>query len=320
MIKFIQEKLFSKGILLRRLNIPYTKPIAIVEISNICNAYCVFCPYESIKNYSDKTFMNMRFEDSKKIFEIINELNIETVNFTPTSGDIFLNKEWFEILSYALQQHFIKEISFNTNAILLNKDNIEKLIQLPNINKIKYIAISLGGLDSTTYQKLFKVDKFSKVVTNVNLLLSKLHQISSTLTIVPNLHYTKNIKFSKKDVDRIYNKVGYKYFLSSGKDSSKTYYKISDVEEYEELNFPSSPYNKRELCLRLRYFRFTANGEVWLCGCVASETKDDNSLKVGHLNDSLDALKLNQAKIINQWFSYGEVPKICQDCSVYKPY
>ena len=320
MIDRLKEFFFSKGVLVRRLNVPYSKPQAIIEISNLCNASCVFCPYESIKKFSDKQFTNMSIEDSRKVINIIKQLDIEVVNFTPTSGDLFINKDWFEILSIALNQENIKEVLFNTNAILLNKENIEKLLALPNLHKLRYIAISLGGLDAETYRKLFKVDKFDKVAANVNLLLKSLKDHHSSVKVIPNLHYMKNSRFSKKDVDRIYNQARYQHFESSDATRSKTYYKIRDVEEYEELEFPESPYNKREVCLRMRYFRFAANGDVWLCGCVASETKESNSLRVGTLEDTLENLKARQAHLVNEWFSYGHVPDVCTSCSVYRPY
>lgn len=99
--------------------IPY--PHVHVELTNICNFSCDFCPESKMTRR--KGFM--RIELAKKI---INELSEEklakSINFH-MMGEPLVYPHLFEIIEYA--KHLNLETQITTNGALLTKDNCKKL-------------------------------------------------------------------------------------------------------------------------------------------------------------------------------------------------
>jgi hypothetical protein len=75
---------------------------------------------------------------------------------------------------------------------------------------------------------------------------------------------------------------------------------------------------KKHACAYLNKTRFAADGGVWADGCVISEMPGDSSLKLGHVDDTLNAIEESRRKIIEDWEHRQIIPKPCQGCTVYR--
>lgn len=114
-----------------------------IELSGYCNCKCLYCPFHGEANIKEghKGFMN--WLTLEKTVEQIRKIpSIEMVD-TTGPGEIFLNKEWFEMLSYILEKCKIKKVKMYTNGMLLTKENVEKIILLP-VEAVQMI-VSIDG-------------------------------------------------------------------------------------------------------------------------------------------------------------------------------
>jgi len=288
---------------------------AYIELCNICNAKCIFCPYPEIAK-SNKKLQNMSEEIFDNVLLYLKKLNIKNISFTPTTGEILLNKDWNNYLQKALNEDSFERIHFYSNAILLNKQNIERILNLTNIQKLKRISFSVGGIDTTSYLNMYKVDKFNKVKENINNLNQKLKKINSNIKITCEFRLPKNIsKINKNELYNTFNTHSYSNFEI---DIMSKFANIDFMEaSSNEINFLKKPVYTTP-CIDLNTYRFAVNGDIWLCGCVVSELPNDTSLKIGNIFDSSykEILK-NQNKIIKNWDTI--IPLVCQNCDIYTP-
>ena len=114
-----------------------------LELSGYCNCKCVYCPFHGKANLKarNKGFLNL--DTLEKIIETIKKLpSIETVD-TTGPGEIFLNKDWFIILTKLLGETSINKVIIYTNGMLLKDDNIKQIAELPATHTD--VVISLDG-------------------------------------------------------------------------------------------------------------------------------------------------------------------------------
>lgn len=124
-----------------------------VEGTNICNAECVFCAYPQMERR--KTTMSM--DDFRAVVAQYVAMGGRHVSLTPIVGDPFVDKHLFERLDHLAGLDAIAGISFYTNAILMTREKIERL--LGYAAKL-HVHVSWGGFDAATWNTIMGVDKF----------------------------------------------------------------------------------------------------------------------------------------------------------------
>jgi len=315
------KKFFNRLLSSQERNSPYStnrkaqpsRNVAFIELSNICNARCVFCPYPQIAD-SGKKLQNMSEERFSASLKKAVELGYTRLAFTPTTGELFANKRWAEHIATALQNEKIKSLYFYSNAILLTDKNIQKILSLPNARKIEKFFFSVGGMDAETYKNMFAVDKFEVVKRNINSLCEMLKNAGSSLKINCELRLPKHDKTTKRAVEKAFNKAGYANFepnIVRVFDPIGGLIKVNDLEYLPEITDKVKP------CYRLNDIRFDANGNIWMCGCVVSERPGEASLLIGSLTDTNDYIKQKKQAVFANW-RVGEIPSACKPCRVYK--
>ena len=80
-------------------------------------------------------------------------------------GEPMINKGLPYMIQYAKRKG-VHEVSFNTNGLLLNKENITQLVNAG----LDWIIISVDGATKTTYEKIRVGGDFEKLVKNIILL------------------------------------------------------------------------------------------------------------------------------------------------------
>lgn len=286
-------------------------PRSYIELSNICNAKCIFCNYKLIKN-TKKQFALMSNEIFNTSLNFVIRFGYKLISFTPTTGEIFLNDDWDNYVKHTLMNRKIRNIYFYSNGINLNKSNISKLLSLPNKNKIMFIGFSVGGLESNSYNALFGVDKFKLVVDNINNFCKALIDKNETIKVKCLIRVPRNYDASINYANSLFNKFNYKHIIISILDS---FNKIKGLKKSNLLKYRPS-YNKYKPCNSLNFIRFASNGDIWLCGCVNSELHDDHSLKIGTIYDNFNELVLRKNEIIKDWDINNVIPSACLHCPI----
>lgn len=114
-----------------------------VELTNVCNVSCTFCPRQVID-------MEMGIMDRELYFKIIDEaaehLPIKLVIFF--RGESLLHPNFIEFILYAKKKG-IGPIQFATNAYAMNEEISDKIID----SGLDFISFSLDTLDLELYRK-----------------------------------------------------------------------------------------------------------------------------------------------------------------------
>ena len=290
-----------------------SRDVAFIELSNICNARCIFCPYPQIEE-TDKKLQHMSQDRFAASLKKAVELGYSRVAFTPATGELLANKRWAEHIAAALLNEDVKSIYFYSNAILLTDDNIQKIISFPNAHKIEKFCFSVGGSDAATYHKMFAVDKFEVVKRNINSLCEKLKKAGSSLKINCELRLPKHDKTTKRAAEKTFNQAGYANFYPN---IVRVFDPLGGLISEGDLEYLPEITNKTKPCYRLNDMRFDANGNIWMCGCVVSERPGESSLLIGSLEDTNDYIKQKKQAIFANWRT-GEIPSTCKPCRIYK--
>jgi radical SAM protein with 4Fe4S-binding SPASM domain len=141
-----------------KMNKPICPKAIFVEITNICNFDCIFCPNHLMSR--NKGFMD--FDLFKKIVFNAVSAGIETFNLW-IMGEPFLHPQVFEFINFA-KENSIK-LSLITNGGLLSEENTDKMFSL-NLSKDDSLLISClisnassfklrgsKGIDYASYEK-----------------------------------------------------------------------------------------------------------------------------------------------------------------------
>ncbi len=286
------------------------------ELTNICNARCIFCPYPDFLK-TDKKFVRMDFESYDKALQTIDKLDYSLISFTPTTGDTLLHPDWDKMMAKAMAMDKIKQVIFYSNVILLDEECTEKFIQLIKNDKEKKLfslMFSVGGMDAETYKRIFQVNKFDVVVKNINHFQKRLKEENLIIGIYIKMRIPEYHVVDEKTAQNLFNEYKYPYtFVDDNK-----YFEVSDhVKAYDELKYTENNVVPKKACSYLQKTRFAADGGIWADGCVLSELPNDSTLRLGDLNDSWDNIEKNRNKIVQDWEQKQEIPLPCQGCTIY---
>ncbi len=133
------------------------------EGSTFCNANCIFCPRMDMTRpkgtMSDELF--------HKVIKEGKEMGVH--RFMPfLNGEPFIHPKIFEWLDYMKKEGV--SVCLYTNAGLLTKEKVDKLVKYSNI---EYINCSFNAATKETYDKIVRGPDFEKTKGNIEYLVSK---------------------------------------------------------------------------------------------------------------------------------------------------
>lgn len=144
-----------------------------IETTNICNAFCIFCPHSKMKR--KQTIMTSSLYE--KIINEAKQLGVKEIVLS-FFGEPFCDRNIINRIKFAKQNGL--KVTIYTNAILLDEHTSQEIID----NKLDKIFISLDSYSSEHYKKIRLVGKYDEVVKNVNDLIELKKKNNSLLPIV----------------------------------------------------------------------------------------------------------------------------------------
>lgn len=142
-----------------------------IESTSICNLNCPFCSFRTV--HSGWKRGNMEFGLFKKIIDEGKDYGLCSIKLS-LRGEPLLHPDIFRMIEYAKKNNII-DIYFNTNAVSMDEDISEKIID----SGINRISISFEGTEKNLYEKNRVGACFEEVVKNIELLIRKKHQRNS---------------------------------------------------------------------------------------------------------------------------------------------
>ena len=243
-----------------------------VELSGYCNCKCVYCPFHGepgLKN-GHKGFMS--WETMEAIIKWVKKIpSINTVD-TTGPGEIFLNRNWFEMLEELLVSTNIEYVIIYTNGMLLTEDNVKKITSL-SAKKVK-VEISIDGKTPEENDEYRIGAKYTVIRDNI---YAARKIFASTPTkvelIITNCNPAtlEEIEESNYQLDSKYNDIP--QFLQDDFEgialtSQKTfYYGKGELSKFKTVEI-EWPENERNGCLNLFYrLPISYEGKLLRCSC-----------------------------------------------------
>jgi radical SAM protein with 4Fe4S-binding SPASM domain len=146
-----------------------------LEFTNLCNANCVFCPYE-LQTRPHERMSDAVFEKAVADFIAVGG---GSVDLTPTVGDALIHPQFVERVRYLRSFPQIDRITLTTNAILLDRHGAAEVLDAG----LSRINISLAGFDAEMYRRVYRNPGYAKVRRNIEELLALNAERAEPVTI-----------------------------------------------------------------------------------------------------------------------------------------
>jgi len=282
-----------------------------IETTNSCNARCVFCAYTNMKR--PKGVMSMAL--FAKTVQDYCAMGGGAVSLTPVVGDALLDPHLLERLRFLQAQPEISQISLTTNAIALDRYSDEEVCYL--LETLACIQVSIGGLDSETYRKLYGVDRFPDVNGAMERLLSLKDTVSDPAKI--SFAFRTNdgkFAFRFRRQMREYRRQG---VFVSHISSYANYAGLVQTDATLNLKVLNGQDEKFLPCIYASvHMAVCWDGKITACGCADFEA---DALRIGQAeDDSLQKIWCGEKRLaILNSFYLRKPPGICQKCSAYQP-
>ncbi len=282
-----------------------------VIVTNICNADCIFCAKRKVK-LKPKV---MTMELFKKAVDQFHELGGNSLQLTPTIGDVLVDSGLAEKISYARSKGMV--VAFFTNGILLaNNGNYKKIVDAGTSS----IGISVGDVDEKYDSKIYGITeetsrlRWDGIFKLIQYAEGRKADVRIFITFRPARPPNEIVKTDAfKALDK---------FRSVEKDFMLSYDnwggKISQ-DDLSGLMKLKKGFKKGGPCTQLYVVSILPDGKARLCGCKLKESEDDD-LVVGDLavSDLGDIIENSKTKEIRENFAKGIYPEVCKDCTLYR--
>ena len=283
-----------------------------LELTNLCNADCVFCPYQfqqrSIQYMSDEVF-------DKAVNDFVS-IQGGSVGLTPIVGDALIDPKFLKRVRHLRSFEAIDRIFVTTNAILLDKFGIVEILT----SGITTINISTASFDKENYKKIYRSSAYHRMKNNVTKLVQENARLGSPVNISIGLRTDRPLEGVLEDQD----------FQSIRKHNPSIDFTWSYTSAGGRLTpdlLPSTmklreAASKQEPCVNLYNGPIVLpDGDVLACSCVAAMDAVPDLL-IGNIlkDDLLDIYTGNLLREIREQFKSEtcSLNATCANCDMYR--
>lgn len=281
-----------------------------LELTNICNANCVFCPYQ----YQTRPTQFMSDAVFQKAVSDFVGLGGGSVGLTPIVGDALVDPKFVERVRYLRSIPAIDRVWVTTNAILLEKRGVEDVLS----SGLTSITISTSGFDEASYRRIYRSNQYAKVRRSVLKLLDANSRKAEPLKISIGLRTDRDLDIVLKDPD-------FQPMLRFQPDIDFTWSYTSAGGRITRDNLPNGfrlrvvSYRK-EACVQLFHGPIVLpDGTVMACSCVAAMDAVSD-LGIGNIleNGLGDIWRTSRMAGIRASFGTPQLNKTCGSCDMYR--
>jgi hypothetical protein len=163
------------------------------ELTNLCNANCVFCPYQ----FQAREIQFMPDHVFTKAVDDFLAIGGGSVGLTPIVGDALIDPKFVERVKYLRSFPEIDRIWVTTNGILLDKHGIDEVLA----SGLTSITISTAGFDEEMYERVYRSKSYRRFKRNVLALVEWNAKRSNPLNISIGLRSDRPLETVLKDPD-----------------------------------------------------------------------------------------------------------------------
>ena len=283
-----------------------------LELTNWCNADCVFCPYhfqERPKQFmSDEVF-------HKAVGDFLNSGG-GSVGLTPIVGEALIDPKFLERVRHLRARPAIDRIFLTTNAILLDRVGVRNILT----SGLTTVNISTASFDAANYRRIYRSPAYERMKNNVTDLVTENARLGSPVNISIGLRTDRPLAEVMRDRD-------FQPILAHHPAVDFTWSFTSAGGRVTREILPSAmklrvaPV-KQEPCASLYNGPIVLpDGVVLACSCVAAMDAVDD-LSIGNILDGnlLDIFGGTRMREIRAQFTACGEPmnRTCSECEMYR--
>lgn len=292
-----------------------------IEVTNICNADCCFCAYK----YQDR-WRTGRGVISDEIFTMVVDAHAANggkfIGLAPTLGEPLIDPKLIQRIRYVLDRKL--EVSFFTNGILLNRIDVEALIN----TGIKGISVSTAPFDVIHHKRIYQTSHYDDLLLGVKKLLRARNESRADFEVGfafrSDLSFrdTLNTKDFRKEIwPLLTEKERSRIIVTNRFDNWGGQITKGDLPK--GMSLCAAPLLKRRPCKWVFVPMVAWDGQVRLCACRfgGNEARCGDDLLVGDLRaaDLKSIVFSDKARDVRSRFVNGRLPLQCRNCTQYKP-
>jgi radical SAM protein with 4Fe4S-binding SPASM domain len=281
-----------------------------LELTNLCNANCVFCPYQ----FQQRAVELMPEDVFRKAVGDFVDCGGGGVGLTPIVGDALIHPDFVSRVRYLRAEPRIDRIWVTTNAILLDKHGIDDVLGCG----LTSITISTSGFDEASYRRIYRSTAYQRFRRNVLELVRRNRELPRPLTITIGLRTDRPLAEVMQDAD-------FQPILACRPDIDFTWSFTSAGGRISRQALPPGMRlrvvtHRRETCVQLYNGPIVLpDGQVMACSCVAAMDAIAD-LGLGNLREhSLAELWTSaEMKRLRRSFTAGGLNPTCAGCDMYR--
>lgn len=281
-----------------------------LELTNLCNANCVFCPYQ----LQERETQFMPEEIFRKAVDDFVACGGGSVGLTPVVGDALIHPDFLDRVRHLRSSPAIDRIWLTTNGILLDKHGIDAVLA----SGLTSITISTSGFDEPSYRRIYRSSAYERVRRNVLALAERNRALPRPLTLTIGLRTDRPLDEVMKDPD-------FQPILACEPDVDFTWSFTSAGGRITREALPAGMRlrvvgSRRETCVQLYNGPIVLpDGTVMACSCVAAMDAMAD-LGIGNIREQslLDIWRNDGMRRLRESFGTGELNKTCAGCDMYR--
>lgn len=295
----------------RTLNAMSVRPYEMhLELTNLCNANCVFCPYQ-FQSREIQFMTDAVFEKATGDFVSIGG---GSVGLTPIVGDALIDPKFLERVRHLRSQPNIDRIFLTTNAILLDKFGIDEVLD----SGITSITISTAGFDKEMYERVYRSQAYERMRRNVFELVKQNSERGNPI------HITVGLR-ADRPLDEVMKFPDFQPILEYSPAIDFTWSFTSANGRITRDKLPPAMKlrvvkSRKETCVQLYNGPIVLpDGTVMGCSCVASMDAIAD-LGIGNIMESSlgEIWASNQMRALRSSFNNGSLNPTCNGCDMYR--
>jgi radical SAM protein with 4Fe4S-binding SPASM domain len=281
-----------------------------LELTNLCNANCVFCPYQ----FQERETGFMPDEVFYKSVADFVACGGGSVGLTPIVGDALIDPKFLERVRHLRSQSKIDRIWVTTNAILLDKHGIDEVLT----SGLTSITISTSGFDEESYRRIYRSTAYERFRRNVLALVERNRALPEPLTITIGLRTDRRLDEVMRDPD-------FQPILAHRPEIDFTWSFTSANGRISREALPSGMRlrvvsDRRETCVQLYNGPIVLpDGTIMACSCVAAMDAVPD-LGIGNIleQDLLEIWRSDRMRRLRASFGAPELNRTCAGCDMYR--
>jgi MoaA/NifB/PqqE/SkfB family radical SAM enzyme len=281
-----------------------------LELTNLCNANCVFCPYQ----FQQRPVQFMDDDVFRKAVADYVACGGGSVGLTPVVGDALIDPKFLDRVRYLRRIPQVDRIWVTTNGILLDRFGVAEVLR----SGLTAITVSTAGFEPGMYRRVYRNASYERMRRNVLRLVEENAMLGEPVAITIGLRPDRPLDDVVRDPD-------FQPILAHRPQLDFTWSFTSANGRIKRESLPPAMQlrvvrERREPCVNLYNGPIVLpDGTVMACSCVAAMDAMAD-LGIGNVLEAhlAEIWRGQRMRDLRESFVAGPLNATCSGCDMYR--